>query len=102
MSIMGWVWLLVPLRVCGYHLRMVRKRGKVRVAEELASFPIEHLSKSRCVRKLESCASFSPFRGVCPVVERTGLGSLCLSERRRVPRMCVGAVKRVIISEKFR
>ena len=29
---------------------------------------------------LESCARFSPFRGVCPVVELTGLGSLCLSK----------------------
>ena len=43
---------------------------------------------------LESCVRFSPFRGVCPVVEKTGLGLLCLSERRRVPRMCVGAVMR--------
>ena len=41
---------------------------------------------------LESCAKFSPFRGVCPVVEQTGLGLLCLSERRGVPIMCVGAV----------
>ena len=29
---------------------------------------------------LESCARFSPFRGVCPVVELTGLGSMCLSK----------------------
>ena len=43
---------------------------------------------------LESCARFSPFRGVCPVVEQTGLGLLCLSERRGVPRKCVGAVMR--------
>ena len=42
---------------------------------------------------LESCARFSPFRGVCPVVEVTGLGSLCLSKSGRVPRMCVGAVE---------
>ena len=27
--------------------------------------------------------------GVCPVVELTGLGSLCLSKRGGVPRMCV-------------
>ena len=27
---------------------------------------------------LESCARFSPFRGVCPVVEQTELGLLCL------------------------
>ena len=40
--------------------------------------------------------------GVCPVVEQTGLGLLCLSERGGVPRMCVGSVKRVVISEKFR
>ena len=26
---------------------------------------------------LESCVRFSPFRGVCPVVEQTGLGLLC-------------------------
>ena len=53
---------------------------------------------------LESCARFSPFRGVCPVVELTGLGSLCLSKSGGVPRMCVGAVescKRVVISEKL-
>ena len=31
---------------------------------------------------------------VCPAVERTGLGSLCLSERGGVPRMCVGEVMR--------
>ena len=43
---------------------------------------------------LESCVRFSPFRGVCPVVERTGLSLLCLSERGGVPRMCVGAVMR--------
>ena len=41
---------------------------------------------------LESCVGFSPFRGVCLVVELTGLGSLCLSKSGRVPRMCVGAV----------
>ena len=40
---------------------------------------------------LESCARFSPFGGVCPVVELTGLGSLCLSKSGEVPRMCVGA-----------
>ena len=53
---------------------------------------------------LESCVRFSPFRGVCPVVELTGLGSLCLSKSGGVPRMCVRAVescKRVVISEKF-
>ena len=42
---------------------------------------------------LESYARFSPFRGVCPVVELTGLGSLCLSKSGGVPRMCVGAVE---------
>ena len=75
MNIMGWV--------CGF---------------------LSHLSKSRCVRKLESCARFSPFRGVCPVVELTGLGSLCLIKSGGVPRMCVGRwspVKQVVISEKF-
>ena len=36
------------------------------------------------------------------MVKLTGLGSLCLSERGGVPRMCVGAVKRKVISEKFR
>ena len=53
---------------------------------------------------LESCVRFSPFRGVCPVVELTGLGSLCLNKSRGVSRMCVRAVesyKRVVISEKF-
>ena len=59
--------------------------------------PIEHLSKSRCVRKLESCAIFSPFRGVCPVVERTGLGSSCLSKRGGVLRMCVGEVSQSLV-----
>ena len=57
---------------------------------------LSHLSKSS--------ARFSPFRGVCPVVELTGLGSLCLSKSGGVPRMCVRAVescKRVVISEKF-
>ena len=54
---------------------------------------LSHLSKSRCVRKLESCARFSPFRGVCLVVKLTGLGSLCLSKSVGVPRMCVGAVE---------
>ena len=39
---------------------------------------------------LESCARFSPFRGVCPVVELTGLGLLCLSKSGGVPRMCEG------------
>ena len=43
---------------------------------------------------LESYARFSPFRGVCPVVKLNGLGSLCLSKRGGVPRMCVGAVMR--------
>ena len=42
---------------------------------------------------LESCARFSPFRGVCPVVELTGLGSLCLIRSRGVSRVCVGAVE---------
>ena len=32
--------------------------------------------------------------GVYPVVELTGLGSLCLSKRGGVPRVCVGAVMR--------
>ena len=53
---------------------------------------------------LVSCARLSPFRGVCPVVELTGLGSLCLIRSRAVSRVCVGAVescKRVVISEKF-
>ena len=53
---------------------------------------------------LESCARFSPFRGVCPVLKLTGLGSLCLSKSGGVPRMCVRVVescKRVVISEKF-
>ena len=43
---------------------------------------------------LESCARFSPFRGVCPVVEQIWLSYLYLSERGGVPRMCVGAVMR--------
>ena len=41
---------------------------------------------------LQSCARFSPFRGVCPVVEQTELSYLCLSKRGGVPRMCVGSV----------
>ena len=47
---------------------------------------------------LESCARFCPFRGACPVVEQTGLGLLCLSERGGVPIMCGGgdAVKTVV------
>ena len=56
------------------------------------SFELEKLAYRE--EKLESCASFTPFRGVCPVVERTGLGSLCLSKMGGVPRMCVGAVIR--------
>ena len=56
---------------------------------------IKHLSKSGCVRKLESCASISPFSGcVCLVVERAKLGSLCLSQRGGVPRMCVSLAYR--------
>ena len=43
---------------------------------------------------LESCARFSPFRGVCPVVEQTGLGLLGLSERGGVPRIFVEAMMR--------
>ena len=50
---------------------------------------------------LESCARFSPFRGVCPVVELTGLGLLCLSKSGGVPRMCVRAVDSCVIAEKF-
>ena len=42
---------------------------------------------------LESCARLSPFRRVCPVVELTGLGSLCLSKSRGVSRVCVGVVE---------
>ena len=42
---------------------------------------------------LESCARFSPFRGVCPVLKRTGFGSLYLSKSGGVPRVCVGAVE---------
>ena len=42
---------------------------------------------------LESCARFSPFRGMCNVVKRTGLGSLCLSKSGGVPRVCVGVVE---------
>ena len=59
-------------------------------------------SKSRRVRKLESCARFSPFRGVCPVVELTGLGSLCLIKSQGAPRMCVGAVESCEKSGNFR
>ena len=40
---------------------------------------------------VEPCPSIL---GVCPVVERTGLGSLCLSKSGGVPRMCVGVVSR--------
>ena len=55
----------------------------------MASCPI--YLNIRCVRKL--CEVLSPFRSVCPVVELTGLGSLCLSKSGGVPRMCVGAVE---------
>ena len=41
------------------------------------------------IKAIESCPSLL---GVCPVIERTGLSLLCLSERGGVPRMCVGAV----------
>ena len=54
---------------------------------------LSHLSKSRCIRKLESCVRFILFRGVCPVVELTGLGLLCLCKGGRVPRMCVWAME---------
>ena len=63
---------------------------------------MSHLSKSRCVRKLESCARFSPLSGVRPVVELTGLGSLCLSKSGGVPRMCLGAVESCEKSGNFR
>ena len=51
---------------------------------------------------LESCARFSPFRGACPVVKRTGLGSLCLSKSGGVPRVCVGVVESCRKSCNFR
>ena len=51
---------------------------------------------------LESFARFSPFRGVCPVIEVTGLGSLCLSKSRGVSRECVGAVESCEKSCNFR
>ena len=51
---------------------------------------------------LKSCARLSPFRGVCPVVELTGLGSLCLSKSGGVPKMCVGAVESCEKSCNFR
>ena len=94
MSIMGWVWLLVPLRGDGYHRNGEEKVKRLGWTKNWVLSYIEHLSKSRCVRKLESCVSFSPFRGECPMVERTGLGSLCLSKRGGVPRMRVGAIIR--------
>ena len=49
-------------------------------------FPNNFVNKA-----VESCPSLYV---VCPVVERTGLGYLCLSKRERVQRMCVGAVMR--------
>ena len=51
---------------------------------------------------LESCARFSPFRGVCPVVELTGLSSLCLIRSRGVSRVCVGEVESCEKSCNFR
>ena len=51
---------------------------------------------------LESCARFSPFRGVCPVVELTGLGSLCLIRSRGVSRVCGGVVESCEKSCNFR
>ena len=47
---MGWVWLIVPLRVCGYH---GNGEEKLRVVEELG-----HLN----IYVYESCVSISPFR----------------------------------------
>ena len=40
--------------------------------------------------------------GVCPVVELTGLGSLCLIRSRGVSRVCVGAVESCEKSGNFR
>ena len=42
MSIMGWVWLLVPLRGCGYH-RNGEEKGKGSDGRRTGSFPIEHI-----------------------------------------------------------
>ena len=39
---------------------------------------------------------------MCPVVELTGLGSLCLIKSGGVPRMCVGAVESCEKSGNFR
>ena len=39
---------------------------------------------------------------LCPVVERTGLGLLCLTKSGGVPRMCVGAVESGEKSGNFR
>ena len=51
---------------------------------------------------LESCARFSSFRGVCPVVKLTVLGLLCLSKSRGVSKVCVGAVESCEKSCNFR
>ena len=59
---MEWVWLPVPLKGCGYH-----GNGE------------------------EKC-EYESIQEVCPVVQRTGLGSLCLGERGGIPIMYVGAV----------
>ena len=39
MSIMGWVWLPVPLRVCVYH-RNGEEKGKGYGGQRTGSFPI--------------------------------------------------------------
>ena len=48
---------------------------------------------------LESCARFSPSRGVCPVVEQTWV--CCASVKGEESQECVGAVKRVFFPRNF-
>ena len=55
-GIMGWLWLLVRLRLCGYH---GNGEDKLRVVE------VEELGQ-------ESCVSISPFRRVVLWSNRLG------------------------------
>ena len=71
---MGWVWLIVPLRVCGYH---GNGEEKLRVVEELVILKAD---------VYESCVSISPFRWWWS----NGLGWVsCASEKGEASRECV-------------
>ena len=57
--------------------------------DAVKEFPRNFVNKD-----VEPCPSIL---GLCPVVELTGLGSLCLNERGGVLRMCVEAVSRSLV-----